>query len=107
MSKIIKSREGKTVVRNGPSFLSLLTLLFIGLKLGGVIDWGWGAVLAPIFAPFALFGVLLAGAWILTTFALPWRTIGDWLFNLCMLIVSGALATLCLYYLITLIGGLF
>lgn len=32
----------------GPSFLSLLALLFIGLKLGGVIDWPWWAVLSPL-----------------------------------------------------------
>jgi len=28
-------------------FTSALTLLFIGLKLGDVINWGWIAVLSP------------------------------------------------------------
>jgi hypothetical protein len=28
-------------------FLSLLTLLFIGAKLWGVIDWSWWLVLSP------------------------------------------------------------
>ena len=28
-------------------FPTLLGLLFIGLKLGGVIDWSWAWVLAP------------------------------------------------------------
>ena len=32
-------------------FGGALTLLFIGLKLGGVIDWGWGRVLAPLWVP--------------------------------------------------------
>ena len=39
--------ESKTVVR-GPGFAALLTLLFIALKLTGVIAWPWIWVLAPI-----------------------------------------------------------
>ena len=31
------------------SFLSLLALLLIGLKLGSVIDWSWWWVLLPIY----------------------------------------------------------
>lgn len=38
----------------GISFYSLLGLLFIGLKLGGVITWSWWWVLAPIWIPIAL-----------------------------------------------------
>lgn len=38
----------------GISFCSLLGLLFIGLKLGGVITWSWWWVLAPIWIPIAL-----------------------------------------------------
>ena len=30
-------------------FLSLLTLLFIGLKLTGYIDWSWWFVLMPAY----------------------------------------------------------
>ncbi len=30
-------------------------LLFLGLKLGHVIDWGWLAVTAPLWAPFSFF----------------------------------------------------
>ena len=33
---------------HGSGFGSLLTILFIGLKLGGVIDWSWWWVLSPI-----------------------------------------------------------
>ena len=32
----------------GVSFVSLLTILFIGLKLTGYIDWGWLWVLSPL-----------------------------------------------------------
>lgn len=32
----------------GPGFISLLTLIFITLKLTGYIDWSWWAVLSPI-----------------------------------------------------------
>ena len=35
-------------------FVMLLTLLFIGLKLGGVIDWSWLWVLAPLWIYFSL-----------------------------------------------------
>ena len=49
--------ESKTVVR-GPGFASLLTLLFIALKLTGVIAWPWIWVLAPLWIGFA-FAVLL------------------------------------------------
>jgi hypothetical protein len=31
------------------SFLGLLALLFIGLKLGGVIAWSWWLVLLPVY----------------------------------------------------------
>lgn len=32
----------------------LLTLLFIGLKLGKVIDWSWWAVLSPLWFPIVI-----------------------------------------------------
>lgn len=36
------------------NFLSLLALLFIGLKLTGYITWSWLAVLTPIWLPISL-----------------------------------------------------
>ena len=30
-------------------FLSLLTILFIGLKLTNIIDWSWWLVLMPLY----------------------------------------------------------
>ena len=51
---------------SGPSFLSLLGLLFIGLKLGGVIDWPWWQVTLPLWGGWALvFGVALFGTVVL------------------------------------------
>ena len=52
--------ESKTVVR-GPGFASLLTLLFIALKLTGVIAWPWVWVLAPLWIGFIV-AVLIAVA---------------------------------------------
>lgn len=39
----------------GVSLSSMLGLLFIGLKLGGVIHWSWLWVLAPFWIPSAVF----------------------------------------------------
>jgi len=33
---------------SGIGFTGMLTILFIGLKLGGVIDWSWAWVLSPL-----------------------------------------------------------
>ena len=35
-------------------FLSLLTVLFIGLKLTGYIAWSWVWVLSPLWIPLAI-----------------------------------------------------
>ncbi len=53
MSKEIKTQP--------VTFLSLLGLLFIGLKLGKVIDWSWWWVLAPFWIGPALLLLILAG----------------------------------------------
>lgn len=44
-------------------FLSLLTVLFVGLKLTGHIGWSWWLVLAPLWFPVTallVVGLLLA-----------------------------------------------
>ena len=50
----------------GVGFFTLLGLLFIGLKLAGLVDWAWWVVLAPIWGQLAfavlLFFVLLVAA---------------------------------------------
>jgi len=45
----------------GIGFFGLLTILFIGLKLGGVINWSWWWVLAPMWGPLLLVILLAAG----------------------------------------------
>lgn len=37
----------------------LLFLLFLGLRLGGVIDWSWWWVTAPLWIPIALFAIIV------------------------------------------------
>ena len=44
----------------GVSFLGLLTLLFIGLKLTGYITWSWIWVLAPLWMPIIIALVFLS-----------------------------------------------
>ena len=38
----------------GVGFLGLLFLLFLGLKLGKIIDWSWWWVTMPLWGGFAL-----------------------------------------------------
>ena len=42
------SSETNTYKSGGIGFFGLLTILFIGLKLGGVISWSWFWVLSPL-----------------------------------------------------------
>jgi hypothetical protein len=48
----------------GVSFASLLTLLFIALKLCHVIDWSWWWVLAPLWLPVTAFMCLCLAVFI-------------------------------------------
>jgi len=45
--------EGKIQANGGIGFGGLLTVLFIGLKLGKVINWPWLWVLSPLWIPLA------------------------------------------------------
>jgi hypothetical protein len=49
---------------SGVGFAGLLTVLFIGLKLGKVIDWPWIWVLSPLWisAAIALLVLLILGS---------------------------------------------
>ena len=42
----------------GIGFLGMLTILFIALKLTGVIAWSWWWVLAPLWIPWAIMGIV-------------------------------------------------
>ena len=53
----------------GIGFLGLLTILFIGLKLGGVIGWSWWFVLLPLYGPLVCVLVILLVIAIMACFA--------------------------------------
>lgn len=42
-----------TLHTGGPGFFGMLGILFIALKLTGVISWSWWYVLAPLWGPLA------------------------------------------------------
>jgi hypothetical protein len=49
----MKANTHNTVT--GVGFTGLLTILFIGLKLGHIIDWSWLWILSPLWIPAVLF----------------------------------------------------
>ena len=54
------SGETKVVRSGGVSLTSILGVVFIVLKLTGVISWSWVWVLAPFWIPLALVVLILA-----------------------------------------------
>jgi hypothetical protein len=44
----------------GVGFTGLLTILFVGLKLGKVIDWSWWWVLSPLWIGAAFAALVIA-----------------------------------------------
>ena len=46
--------DNKTTTSSGIGFFGLLAILFIALKLTGVITWSWLWVLAPIWITFVI-----------------------------------------------------
>lgn len=52
--------ENKSTYTSGISTASLLGIVFVVLKLCGVINWSWVWVLAPFWIPFAIVIVILA-----------------------------------------------
>ncbi|MFV0551043.1 MAG: hypothetical protein ACK5L6_03850 [Anaerorhabdus sp.] len=44
----------------GIGFFSLLTIVFIALKLMGYINWSWWLVLSPLWGSFIIFIFLIA-----------------------------------------------
>ena len=53
----------------GVGFFGTLTILFIGLKLGGVINWSWWWVLSPFWMPIAILITIMVFIWILAEVA--------------------------------------
>lgn len=54
------SRNNNSSSGGGIGFTSLLAILFIALKLIGIIDWPWIWVLCPIWIGWAVIFILLA-----------------------------------------------
>ena len=53
--------NNKTTVRSGGiGFTGVLTIIFIVLKLIGIIEWSWVWVLSPLWIGFILGVILLA-----------------------------------------------
>lgn len=48
-------------------FFSVLTLIFVTLKLTNVIAWSWWWVLSPLWLPWAVYGLVIV-AWLLVAF---------------------------------------
>ena len=46
---------------SGIGFIGLLTILFIGLKLGEVITWSWWLVLLPLYGSVILYLLAVIG----------------------------------------------
>lgn len=53
-------------MNNGISFFGLLTILFIGLKLTGYIQWSWAVVLCPLWIPVVVVAVIVFISFLLT-----------------------------------------
>lgn len=57
----------------GIGFIGLLTIVFITLKLCGVISWSWVWVLAPIWITLAA-AILIVIAVVIITAIIAWRS---------------------------------
>lgn len=49
---------------SGIGFLGALTILFIGLRLGGAIGWSWWWVLSPMWLPMVIAVVVGSVVWL-------------------------------------------
>ena len=54
------SKWGSIMKVQGMGFISVLTLIFIVLKLIGVIDWSWFFVLLPVILSIVFFLIMIA-----------------------------------------------
>lgn len=54
-----ENKKADATIDGGLNFSTLLAVLFIGLKLGHVIDWSWWWVLAPLWIWLVVIAVLL------------------------------------------------
>ena len=56
----MSNSNGSSTHSGGIGFTGLLTILFIGLKLTGYIDWSWWWVLSSLWISFAIVLGILA-----------------------------------------------
>ncbi|WP_337039880.1 hypothetical protein [Serratia marcescens] len=63
----------KETKKGGLGFLSILTLIFITLKLMGYIAWSWWWVTAPLWGPLAAITTLAAVMFMLVGAATCWE----------------------------------
>lgn len=48
------------------TFIGMLAILFIGLKLAAIIDWSWWLVLIPVYpAILGVFGIIVGSIFVL------------------------------------------
>ena len=55
----MQDRTTNVSIGKGSMFIELLQLIFITLKLCGVIDWSWGWVLTPLWGSLILMFIVL------------------------------------------------
>lgn len=67
--KLVESKRNPVVVNGGVTPLSLLGVVFIGLKVMGYITWSWVWVLAPFWIPLCLAMLIVAAALIIIAIA--------------------------------------
>ena len=60
------NKPSPAACNGGISFLGLLAIVFITLKLVGVISWSWWYVLMPIWLPFVFVLALCMVVFVLT-----------------------------------------
>lgn len=65
------SKDTSSSSSGGIGFVGLLTILFIGLKLTGYIDWSWWWVLSPLWIAAIVVLTLIGG---LTVFFIKKRS---------------------------------
>lgn len=61
----MEQKKNNTIELDGVvSFLELLFLLLLGLKLADIISWSWWWVCAPIWVPLAIFILIIVGVFL-------------------------------------------
>lgn len=58
------SKYSNSSSRSGLSTWDVLLIVFIVLKLIGIINWGWGWVLAPLWIPILIILVYAFVSWL-------------------------------------------